>query len=133
MAGYCGVTLIGNLGADPKLEYTDQGHARASLRLAVNNRKRTRDGYEDVTNWYTVRVFGRPAENCNMYLRKGSRVMIVGTLIVNDYKTKEGLDRYALDVNANDVTFLDTREEREQLNATPSQPNPPATESDIPW
>ena len=75
------VMIIGRLGRDPELRYTQNGSPVASLRIATDESYTDKDGQRvDRTEWHSVVVFQRSAENCNQYLRKGSLVYVEGKL-----------------------------------------------------
>ena len=99
------VSLIGNLTKDVTLGYAGDT-AVAKFTVAVN------DGYGEKqrTSFIPVTVFGKPAENADRYLGKGSKVAIVGRIQTGLYE-KDGQKRYTTDVIANEVTYLSTKEE----------------------
>ena len=109
MASICKVTLVGNLGADPEMRYTQAGKAVAKFRVACNSRRRTPDGeFQEHTEWFGVSAFGRLAEVSSELLHRGSRVYVEGRL---ESRTWDGPDgkRFFLDVLANEVISLDPR------------------------
>ncbi|MCA9543463.1 MAG: single-stranded DNA-binding protein, partial [Myxococcales bacterium] len=107
MASVNKVILIGNLGADPEVRYTQGGSAVANLRLATNEVWNDRDGNrQERVEWHSVTVWGKQAELCGQYLAKGRSVYIEGRLESRVYTDKDGIERKAWDVVANQVTFL---------------------------
>ena len=75
------VMLIGNLGSDPEIKYTASGTAIANIRLATAENRRNADGnWEETTEWHRVVFFGKQAETCKDYLRKGSKLYIEGRI-----------------------------------------------------
>jgi len=72
-------TLIGNLGGDPILRYTDTGKAVANFNLAVNSYK------EEQPTWYKITLWGNNAENANKYLNKGDQVLVQGRVTAEHY------------------------------------------------
>ncbi len=100
------VFLMGNLTRDPELRYTPGGQAVATLGLAVNN-KYTKDGdtKEDVL-FVDITVWGRVAENCAEYLKKGRPVLVEGRLKYHTWESQEGQKRSKIDVTAMSVQFL---------------------------
>ena len=101
------VMLIGNLGADPELRYTPNQMAVCSLRIATNEKRKGADGqWTDHTEWHSVTVWGKQAENCNQYLQKGKQVYVEGRLQTRKWQDQEGKDRYKTDIIANSVQFL---------------------------
>ena len=102
------VILIGNLGADPELRYTPGGTAVADLRIATNRRYKTRDGdWQEETEWHSVVVWSKQAENCKEYLAKGRTVYIEGRLQTRSWDDqKSGQKRYKTEIVADSVQFL---------------------------
>jgi single-strand DNA-binding protein len=107
MAGINKVILIGNLGKDPEVRYAQSGMAICKLRLAVTERvKDGAEGWKDATEWFTVTVFGKTAENAGQYLQKGRQVYVEGRLKTDKYKDKEGIERTSIEVIANTLQYL---------------------------
>lgn len=102
------VMIIGNLGADPELRYTSNNQAVTTLSIATNEVWGGRDGGErqERTEWHKVVVFGRTAENCANYLKKGRSVYVEGRLQTRDWEDKDGNKRYTTEIVANAVQFL---------------------------
>ena len=101
------VILIGNLGQDPELRTTGSGMAVVTLRLATTDKRKGQDGtWTDHTEWHSVTVFGRTAENVNQYCRKGKQLYVEGRLQTRKWQDKEGHDRYTTEVVADNVRFL---------------------------
>ncbi len=101
------IILIGRLTRDVELRHTQQGIAVANFTLAVN-RKYNRDE----TDFINIVVWRAHAENCAKYIGKGSLVAVEGRLEIRKYQDKEGNNRYATEVVADDVRFLSTKSER---------------------
>ena len=101
------VLLIGNLGQDPELRTTGGGQAVGSLRIATTEKFKDRDGnLQERTEWHTVVVWGRDAENVHKYCKKGRQLYIEGRLQTRKWQDKEGKDRYSTEVVADVVRFL---------------------------
>jgi single-strand DNA-binding protein len=116
MAGLCKVILVGNLGRDPEKRYTQDGRPVTRFSLAATTRRRERDGeWADHTEWFGVTVFGRQAETLAERVTKGTRVYVEGRLESRQYDTPNGGKGFALDVIANDVLVLDTRQREGDL------------------
>lgn len=111
--GVNSVTLIGNLGKDPEVRYSDKGTAVCNMRIAITEREKRGDAYEDVTEWVDVVCFGKTAENCGQYLKKGRQVYVNGKMQTRSYE-KDGQKRYATEVKAFRVNFLGGGEQRER-------------------
>jgi len=104
------VMIIGRLGRDPELRYTQSGSPVASLRIATDESYTDKDGNRmERTEWHSVVVFQRAAENCNQYLRKGSLVYVEGKLTTRKWQDQNGQDRYTTEIRADRVQFLDRR------------------------
>lgn len=99
--------IIGNLGVDPELRYTQSGTAVANLRIATNERWTDKSGEkQERTEWHRVVVFGRQAETCEKYLKKGRQVYVEGRLQTKEWQDRDGNKRYTTEIVATNVTFL---------------------------
>lgn len=106
MASLNRVLLIGNLTRDPEVRYTPSGTAVGDLRMATNRKYKTASGeMRDETCFVSVVVWGRQAENCGQFLRKGSSVFVEGRLQYREWE-KEGKKFNRLEVVAGTVQFL---------------------------
>ena len=104
------VILIGNLGADPEVRYSQNGAAVASFRLATTEVWRKQDGSkEELTEWHRIVAFGRLGEICGEYLSKGSKVYIEGRLQTRKWQDRDGNDRYTTEIVARDMKMLSPR------------------------
>ncbi len=93
------VQLIGLLGADPEIRFTQDGRAIAGLRVATTDSWTDKQGQkQERTEWHSVSMFGKLAEIAQQYLRKGSKVFIEGQLQTEKYTDKQGIERYATKV-----------------------------------
>ena len=100
--------VIGNVGTDPEMRYTPNGNAVTSFRLATSRRYTTAEGEQrEETEWFTVSAWGRLAERCNQYVTKGMRIYVEGRLKSDTWTGNDGQTRFRLEINANDVRFLD--------------------------
>ena len=104
------IHVIGWLGADPKMQYTQDGVAVTNFSVA-ENRKYTRGDGEEIeeTQWYQVSAWGNLGEICNTYLEKGRQVYVEGRLSTHEYVSDfqgRKVARFSLDIRANQVTFL---------------------------
>ncbi len=104
------VLIIGNLGRDPEVRYTQSGSAVCNLRVAVGERRKDGDGWRDHTEWITVVCFGRTAENVGQYLSKGRQIYCEGRLQTRSYTAKDGTEKWSTEVIANQVLFLGGRD-----------------------
>ena len=108
------LTLSGNLGADAELKYTKAGSPVATFSLAVNERVPKQDGtWGDRTNWIECSMFGKRAEALSTYLRKGTKVSIVGHLHQSVWQY-EGKNRSRLDVRVDELELMSVRRDQQQ-------------------
>ena len=111
------VVLVGRLGNDPEMRYTPSGTAITKFRLAVTRRRgRAAEGEErkEETDWLDIVTFGVVAENCGQYLDKGALVGIEGRVQSRTWETQEGQKRYSVEIVANNVQFLESKQEAER-------------------
>ena len=107
MASVNKVILVGNLGRDPELRYTQSGQAVANFTLATTERFSNRDGdRQERTEWHRIVAWGRTAELCAQYLSKGRSVYIEGRLQTREWEDKEGQKRRTTEITAQTVQFL---------------------------
>jgi len=108
MASLNKVLLIGNLGKDPEIRYTQGGQPVANFSLATNERwtDKTSGQPQERTEWHRIVVWGKQAENCGQYLKKGRSVYIEGRIQTREWTNKEGVKQYTTEVVANQVLFL---------------------------
>ena len=132
--------LIGNLTRDPEMSETATGVPFCRLGIAVNRPYQGSDG-ERATDFFNVTVWRTHAENCGRYLKKGSKVAIVGSLQNRQYEDKDGNKRQVTDIIANEVEFLSVRNQGEGMDIEMSEPirrseRPalePVNEDDLPF
>jgi single-strand DNA-binding protein len=104
------IMLIGNLGKDPDMSYTEAGVAITKFSLAVNRRYKSQSGErKEETTWFNIVAFNQLAETMNTYLHKGSKVYIEGRMTSRKYTDKEGVERTAWEVTASDMQMLDPK------------------------
>ena len=153
MAGLNKCMIIGNLGRDVELKYSQNGTAVGRLAVATSDSWTDAQGQkQEKTEWHNVTVFQKLAENCEKYLKKGSKVYVEGKLQTDSYE-KEGQTHYSTKIIANVVQFLDSKEagtgtgngqggyspqpqqQQKQIPAQPQQRQIPAdyTGDDIPF
>lgn len=105
------VILIGNLGRDPEVRFMPSGDAVANLAIATSHKYKNKAGEMiEETEWSRVTLFGRTAEVAGEYLKKGRSVYIEGRLKTRKYTDKDGVEKYATDIIANDMQMLGGRE-----------------------
>ena len=113
MASFNKVVLLGNLTRDPDLKFTQSGSALCKLGLAVNQKYKKGDEWVEDPVFVDITVWGKQAENCAEYLKKGSPVLVDGRLNFSQWKTDDGQKRSKIDVTANSVQFLGSRDKEE--------------------
>ena len=107
MASVNKVMILGNLGQDPELRNTTSGKAVTTLRVATTDTWNDASGQrQERTEWHTIVVWGRSAENCKQYLAKGRAVFVEGRLQTRKWQDKEGHDRYSTEIVADRVQFV---------------------------
>jgi single-strand DNA-binding protein len=117
------IMLIGNLGKDPDMKYTDNGVAVTRFSLAVNRVTKSQSGErQEETEWFNIVAWRQLAELCNNYLHKGTKVYIEGRLTQRKYQDREGVQRTSIEVIANDMEIL-TPKSQNQSQATGSSDN----------
>ena len=110
MAGLNKCMIIGNLGRDVELKYSQNGTAVGRMAVATSDSWTDAQGQkQEKTEWHNVTVFQKLAENCEKYLKKGSKVYVEGKLQTDSYE-KEGQTHYSTKIIANVVQFLDSKE-----------------------
>jgi single-strand DNA-binding protein len=119
------VVISGNLTRDPELRSTPGGTSVCSLRVAVNSRRKDESGnWVDKPNFFDVTVWGAQGESCAQYLTKGRPVAVDGRLNWREWETSDGAKRQSVDIIADSVQFLGSRDSGAQSNG--------AVESDLP-
>ena len=116
---YQQIIIVGNLGKDPEMRYTPSGTPVTSLSVATNRKYTGSDGQVvKETTWFRVSVFGKMAESCAQYLKKGSAVLVEGRLTPDKtsggprtYQRQDGTMGATYEVFANTVRFLSSRGE----------------------
>jgi len=120
------LTIIGNLTRDPELRTTSTGLNVCSFTVAVN-RRRSANSNQPEADFFRVTAWRQLGENCQRYLAKGRKVAVVGPVSVSTYTANDGTTRASLEVTADDVEFLSSRnEDAGYAPAAPSQPAPVA-------
>lgn len=133
------VILIGNLGADPEVRYTQNGKAVANFNVATSERWKGQDGQmQEQTEWHRIVVWDKLAEICKEYLHKGSKVYLEGKIKTSKWQNKEGTDQYTTEIVANNVQFLTPKDkspdhERNQGGYEPQGGGESSMGNDIPF
>ena len=104
------VILIGNLGANPEMRFTQGGQAVANLRIATSERWTDRNGQkQETTEWHRVVLFGKTAEIAGQYLTKGRQVYIEGRIRTRQWQDQQGQKRYSTEIVATNMQMLGGR------------------------
>jgi single-strand DNA-binding protein len=133
------VILIGNLGADPEVRYTQSGAAVANFRLATTETWKKEGEKEELTEWHRVVTFGRLAEICGEYLSKGSKVYIEGRIQTRKWEDRDGNPRYTTEIVAREMKMLSPRGANDQERGggygqeEPPLPDAPPMGDDVPF
>jgi single-strand DNA-binding protein len=107
MASVNKVILVGNLGRDPEMRYLPSGEAVANLAIATTDKFKNKQGeMVEQTEWHRVSFFGRTAEVCGQYLKKGSQVYVEGSIRTRKYTDKEGIEKYATEIRGDRMQML---------------------------
>ena len=126
------VVITGNLTRDPELRNTPGGTSVCSMRVAVNTRRKSQSGeWEDKPNYFDVTVWGAQGENCAQYLQKGRPVAVNGRLEWREWQDQQGNKRQSVDIIANSVQFLGSREGAENGGRFTPQSDVPADTGDF--
>jgi single-strand DNA-binding protein len=134
MAALNKVFLIGNLTADPEMKFLPSGQAVANLRLATNRKYKAGNGeLKDEVTYVGIEVWGKSAEACGEYLKKGSPVLIEGRLKLNEWTAQDGQKRSMLSVVAERCQFLSSNRSQVTEGQGHQDGPPAASDDDIPF
>jgi single-strand DNA-binding protein len=118
---YPTIILVGNLGRDPEMRYTPGGQAVTNFPVAINDNYTNSNGEKiERTIWVRVSTWGRQAETCNQYLKKGRKVLVEGRLVADSstggprtYPRQDGTVGASFEISASTVRFLSSRTDEE--------------------
>ena len=118
---YHTIIIVGNLGRDPEMRYTPSGQAVTNFSVATSRQYTGSDGGTvKETIWFRVSTWGKSAETCNQYLRKGSKVLVEGRLVADQstggpkiWTKQDGTHGASFEISASTVRFLSSRGEDE--------------------
>ena len=139
MAGVNKVILVGRLGADPEVRYTNTGTAVANFNMATSSSYTDKSGEKtEKTEWHRIVAFGKLGEICGEYLAKGKQVYIEGRLQTRDWEDRDGNKRKTTEIVAGVMQMLGAAGDRvrgDTSDSAPSANDPPAigTEEDVPF
>lgn len=134
MAGYQQTIIIGNVGRDPELRYTQSGVAVCSFSVAVTESWTDKQSNEkrEKTNWYKVSAWKQLAEISNQYVRKGMQIMVVGNVEARGYTNNNNEPAASLELTARDIQFLGGRDGAQGGNGD-DYDTPPREMNDVPF
>lgn len=132
------VILVGNLGADPQIRYTQSGKAVATLSMATNEKWTDKDGTKhEQVEWHRIAVWGRLAEVCGEYLHTGSKIAIVGKKQTRKWEDSDGNTHYTTEIVTREMEMLDGRRSNEARPQSPPQreydQQPVYNDGDVPF
>jgi len=139
MASVNKVIIVGHLGNDVELRYTAAGDAIANLSVATSESWKDKNTGEkkEQTEWHRCSCFGKLAEICSQYLKKGSQVYVEGSMRTRKWTDKDGQERYTTEIRCDDMKMLGSRsesgEEPNQQQQAKPKPSFYSLESDIPF
>jgi len=139
MAGWEQCVIVGNVGRDPEMRDLPSGTAVSNFSVAVTTRWNDRQTGEkrEKTNWYNCSAFGRQAEIVNQYVRKGTQIMVVGTVSARAYTGNDGSPRASLDMRVDNFQLLGSRGDSSGDSSSSSYDEnfgpPPQDMDDIPF
>lgn len=129
------VQLIGNLGSDPKIRFTESGTPIVNFSLATNEKWKDKAGQLQArVEWHKIAVWGNLANVCQEYLSSGKSVYVEGRLQTTTWTDKEGIQRYTVEVVAQNVQFLGNRNDGDGQGSRQKKPPPsPQPDDDLPF
>lgn len=120
------VTIVGNLGADPDIKYTQAGAIIANISVATSSayKDKKTDQWVETTEWHRIVFFNRLAEIAKEYLRKGSKVYIEGSLKTRKWQDKNKTDHYTTEIMGNELQMLDSKKSGTAPESDQEEQNP---------
>ena len=128
------VILVGNLGRDPELRYTQGGTAVANFTIATNERWTDKQGErQERTEWHRILAWGRLAEIVGEYMNKGKQVYVEGSLQTRKWEDRDGNTRYTTEIKAQNIQMLSGRDQDSVPSPGNEEAPVPVTDDDIPF
>lgn len=130
MASVNKVIIVGNLGKDPEVRYSQSGDAITGITVATTDKWKDKATGEqkEATEWHRISFFGKLAEIAGQYLKKGSQIYVEGKLKTRKYTDKDGIEKYSTEINADQLQMLGSRPQESE----PAKPQPRKITHDIP-
>ena len=137
---YQKLVIVGNLGNDPEMRYTPSGQAVTNFSVATNRKWTGSDGQvNEETTWFRISVWGKQAEACNQYLKKGRQVLVEGRMTVDRetggprmWQAQDGSWRASYEVTADVVRFIGSRSDADSGGFGSSSAGAPAAGGGVP-
>lgn len=124
--------IIGRLGQDPEVRYTQSNTAVATLSVATSEKYKDRNGeLQESTEWHRVVAWGRLAEICQEYLKKGSLAYFEGPIQTREWEDKDGQKRYTTEIKALNMQMLDSRGSGGSGSSSTKNSKPAASTAEI--
>ena len=134
------VILVGTVGKDPEVRYSQAGSANVTLSLATNESWKDKNGEkQERTEWHRLKFFGKLAEIVDEYVKKGQTLYVEGSLRTDKYTDKQGVERYTTDIIASEMQMLGGKREAEQgggwekPKAAPANDFDPFADDNVPF
>jgi len=125
------VILVGRLGRDPESRFTASGQPVCNFSLATDRSYRDRNGQtQKQTEWHKIVVWGKLAEICQKYLKKGSQIFVEGRIQSRQWEDQQGQKRTAFEIVANEMRMLGSRAEAGVAPAAAEEPEAHAPAAD---
>lgn len=123
MASLNKATIIGHLGKDPETRYMADGAAVTNFSIATTESWKDKASGEkkEATEWHRIQAFGRLAEICGEYLKKGALVYVEGKITTRKWKDKEGVERYSTEIRADQMKMLGGKKDAEPATPAPEK------------
>ena len=142
MASVNKAIILGNIGKDPEVKYTASGEAICNITVATSEiwKDKATGEKKELTEWHRISFFGKLAEICGQYLKKGSQVYVEGSIRTRKWTDKDGQERYTTEIKGDQMTMLGSKSDSapvERSAPAPAKsapkPNFDDLESDIPF
>ena len=119
--------IAGNVGNDPEIKKLESGMTIAKMSIAVNEYKKNKETGEGekVTAWFSIVAFGKLAELCEAYVKKGKKILVIGKVSIREYLAEDGSKRYFTETIADEIEFLSAANESNQSQAAPIEDDLP--------
>lgn len=132
MASVNKAILVGNLGRDPELKYLASGDAVCNFSIATSETWKDKQGEkQEATEWHRVSFFGKLAEVCGQYLKKGSTVYVEGSIRTRKYTDKDGVEKYATDIKGERMQMLGSKSAPSEAEEKKPATTKPASKFDV--